>query len=104
MIHNYERKFGSLLIHQGGACPIARSQGVYAVPSELHHARMHDKGWARKKYPLFIDSIANLMAVNHDFHMNRGSYGQWTETKVAWFEARMRNNPKLARKWNCEVP
>ncbi len=71
-ISNYEKKFHTLVNRQGGCCAIAAANGEFATPTELHHARCHDTKWSRMKWPLFIDSIVNLMAVSHEWHMKRG--------------------------------
>ena len=76
MIPEYQWKFNYLYGRQQGRCPIAESKGVcYAVPTSLHH-RLHNTKTNRKLYPLFIDSIWNLMAVNHHWHLSYGSYGK----------------------------
>ena len=100
-ISNYEKKFHTLVNRQGGCCAIAAANGEFATPTELHHARCHDPKWSRMKWPLFIDSIVTLMAVSHEWHMKRGGFGHWPERQIEWFEARMRNNPVLAARWNC---
>ena len=100
-IPNYEKKFHTLVARQGGCCAIAAAHGEIAAPTELHHARCHNTKWARAKWPLFIDSIVNLLAVSHEWHMKRGGFGHWPESQIEWFEARMRKNPVLAARWNC---
>ena len=100
-ISNYEKKCHTLVARQGGCCAIAAAHGEFAAPTELHHARCHDTKWARTKWPLFIDSLVNLLAVSHEWHMKRGGFGHWPESQIEWFAARMRKNPVLAARWNC---
>lgn len=67
-----------LLQHQQGKCPIAKSKGASAFPEELHHSHLHNREMNRKRFPLLIDSLWNLVAVSHKYHMENGS---WTPTK-----------------------
>jgi hypothetical protein len=101
MVANYERKFQYLWHHQHGRCPIAWSEGWFELPTELHH-RAHRTKWARRRFPLFIDSVWNLMAVAHDWHMRYPSFG-----KISWLEAERREqflerHPAIARAVNME--
>ena len=97
MTNDAWRKVWAILIaHQGGGCAIAQAHGDWAAPTERHHARIHDKRWVRARYPLFVDSVFNLMLVDHGQHMQHGGFGKWPEKKVEWYERRMRANPALA--------
>lgn len=102
MIKNYEKKFAYLVRKQGGICPIAKTRDKWAeAPTELHH-RCHRTSWAIKKFPLFIDSLWNLMAVNHNWHMQWPSFA-----KISFFEAEKREaflqrHPMIAKAVNCE--
>lgn len=91
----------SIQVRQRGCCAIAASRGQWAPIEELHHARIHDLGWARRKYPLFIDSLFNLVGVNHDLHMVNGSWGKWSEARIHLIERGLRRHPEHARKVNC---
>ena len=102
MIAHYDRKFYYLKYRQGGLCPIAKEKKMWAEsPRELHH-RCHRTKWAIKKFPLFINSVWNLVAVCHWAHMQWGSYG-----KISWLEAERREaflkrHSMIARAVNME--
>jgi len=102
VIANYNKKFDYLLYRQRGLCPIAKQKDGFAQPpSDLHH-RCHRTKWATKRFPLFIDSVWNLMAVNHFWHMMWPSYG-----KISWLDAEkreafLRRHPMMARAVNME--
>jgi hypothetical protein len=75
LIPNYEIKMRFLSEVQGGNCAIAADEGKVAPITELHH-RLHQTKENRKCFPLFINSVLNLTAVNHNFHMQRPSFGK----------------------------
>lgn len=75
MIPNYERKLQVIEKLQNGRCAIGADEGLTLPITELHH-RLHNTKTNRKKYPNFIDSIFNLVGVNHDKHMERPSFGK----------------------------
>jgi len=82
-------------------CPIAADKGdTEAIPTELHHCRVHDLKWARRKFPLFINSLFNLVAVNHRWHMQNPSWGKWPEWRVAQIERGLERHPAHAREVN----
>ena len=71
----------------GYHCHIAQDIANKDIPAtEVHHARIHNSKWARKKYPLFIDSLFNLRPVSHSFHMENPSCGKWSEKRVESIE------------------
>lgn len=74
-------------------CKIAESKGLAIKATELHHARMHDTKWARKKYPFFMDSLFNLIPVSHGMHMTHGSWGKWAEGRCAVIEKGLSRHP-----------
>jgi hypothetical protein len=90
---------------QQGLCPIisAKYRGHYKYPrpTELHH-RCHRVGWAVKRFPLFIDSVWNLMAVNHDAHMQWPSFGKISYEEAERREKFLQRHPQIARAVNCE--
>jgi hypothetical protein len=83
-------------------CPIARAHGAMAVPHEIHHARAHNTKANRKRFPHFINSLFNLMAVNHDWHMMYPSFGRWPERKVQWYEDRLAASATMRRRFCCD--
>ena len=92
---NYVNKFNYLECKYGSLCPIAKEQGEIARVDALHH-RHHQTKWARKKFPLFIDSMFNLMPVNNAYHLIRGSYGRISELQAMKYEMFLQRHPKIA--------
>lgn len=99
-IPDYEKKLSILIKRQNGCCAIAAAHGEFAEPTELHHARIINDKWSRMKFPLFIHSLVNLMAVSREWRIRRGGFGHWPERQVAWFEQRMRSNKDLLARWS----
>ena len=60
-------------------CPIALEKyGLNICPDALHHARKHNTKPNQKKYPRFLNSMLNLMAVKNDpYHLANPSFGAW---------------------------
>ncbi len=105
MIPNYRAKFEYLYAKQNGRCAIATSYGRIAAITEreLHHAGRHNTDTDRKLYPLLINSIWNLVAVNHLWHMKYPAWGKQKGT--AWAgsrEAFLQRHPMIAKRINME--
>ena len=77
-IDNYEDLWQYVFNIYGWQCQIAHSKGEYAPPDQLHH-KLHKSLKNMKRFPFFIDSIFNLIPVNHDWHEK---YRNWGKTKV----------------------
>jgi len=102
VIKNYEKKWTYLLRRQHGICPIGKAKDGWAeAPTELHH-RCHRIGWAVRRFPLFMDSVWNLMAVNHNYHMQWPSFGKISYEEAARRERFLQRHPMIARAVNCE--
>ena len=69
---NYEDKLLYLLTHQKHECPICEHWLGLSQPIDLHHQFSNTK-WGKKKYPLFINSVLNLVAVHSECHLNHCS-------------------------------
>lgn len=78
-MYNYEEKVNFLILAQENTCPI--SYGML-FDIELHHALIPNSKANRKKYPKFIDSVYNLMAVNSDAHSKIRSFGACLNEKL----------------------
>jgi hypothetical protein len=76
-IAKYNELFFYISVLWGCMCPIAESHGDWASPESLHH-RLHNRKINRKRFPLFIDSVFNLVAVNDNFHMKYPGWGKFT--------------------------
>ena len=85
----------------GYNCVIAQDMAHMKIPAtEIHHARIHNTKWSRKKYPLFINSVFNLKPVCHSFHMMNPSWGKWSEKRVKTVEDGFKRHPNHARMFN----
>ncbi len=103
MIPNYQAKFEYLYLKQNGRCAIATSHGRIAAITELHHAGRHNTGADRKLYPLLVNSLWNLVAVNHLWHMKYPAWGKQKGTEWASKrEAFLGRHPRIAKKLNME--
>jgi len=91
----YKAKFSYLYIRQNGLCPIAKEYGRGAKPNALHH-KLHNTIENKKAFPLFINSIFNLVAVNNDWHLKNGSWGRMTEREAAKWERFLERHYKIA--------
>ena len=101
MTHYYE-KYYYLLRRQDGFCPIAKMEGWADSPTELHH-RLHNTKVNRRKYPLLIDSVWNLVAVAHWAHIKHPSWGKMTYLEAAKRQAFLERHPCIAAAVNMEV-
>ena len=101
---NYEAKWAYLTSKTKGICPIAKDKEGWAEPAtELHHI-IHNTKVNRKLYPLLIDSVWNLVAVNHYWHMKYPTFGRpygW-QMKAVRREAFLERHPMIAKAVNME--
>ena len=99
----YFSKFKYLVLRkdfQYMECPIAKSLGKRLVKADaLHHAGIHNTGENRARFPLVVHSLINLLPVNNNFHLIRGSYGIKPDS---WAEAWQRFLSKPAH-WKCRI-
>lgn len=103
MIPNYQAKMSYLSAKYRGCCGIAQRFDKYAHITELHH-RCHNTKANRRKYPLFINSVWNLMPVNHDWHMRHGSAGKIFDLEALNRERFLQQHPQIAVIVNFEIP
>jgi len=75
-IHNYKELFFYVSVVWGCMCPIAASHNKWASPESLHH-RLPNSKINRKRFPLFIDSVFNVVPVDDNFHMKYPGWGQY---------------------------
>jgi len=96
---NYDRKVYLVTERHGWQCVSCKR----VMAGELGHCRIGNSKWARKKYPLFIDSIANLMPqCNHCNSYAARSYGRWPEHRVAKWQMFLERHPRMAAMLNGE--
>ena len=93
MIPRYEEKADLLYNKFHGLCQIAMSQDKIAPCTELHHYRVHNTKYNRKKFPLLVNSILNLIPVNHAYHMQKPSFGIITDHQAGLIERYLERNP-----------
>lgn len=97
---NYEEKFKYLSQRCKGICPIGvEKYGTVDRVTELHHL-LHNTRIHRRKYPLFIDSMLNLMPVAHKNHMAWPSYGKIFDYQAKRYEDFLEKHPKIAKMVN----
>lgn len=96
-----QRLFTWLWHRQNGCCAISGTVLNWGW-AQVHHARVHDSRWARRRFPLFIDSIFNCVLVDPGAHQEHGGWGHWPIRKVEWYERRLAANPRMARWANRE--
>ena len=103
MIHLYRLKFQYLIDSQKRKvnmvyCVITYNKsGKYKSPEELHHYRMHNTKINRRRYPLLIDSLLNLLPVYNAFHIWNSSWGKISEFQADKIETFLFNHPKAER-------
>jgi hypothetical protein len=80
----------------------------YVIPdtekmiTDLHH-RVHKSKWRIKVYPLFIDSLLNLVGMNNSNHINNNSRFKITDLKAEKYQRFLENHPKIAKFVNGEL-
>ena len=94
---NYEAKMRYIQTRQHGLCAIGKSRSESFPITELHHM-MHNIKMNRRRYPLYIDSVWNLIGVSHDRHMMDPYWGRINLLEADRREAFLRRHPKIA-KW-----
>ncbi len=109
MIPHYEEKFQYLLNKQDREkgfvyCPIMWDRNVYIQPDCLHHAKVHNTKINRKRYPLLIDSLLNLIPVWNAGHINCGSWGKISEYNADKIERFLKRHVKATRFVNLLEP
>jgi hypothetical protein len=62
--------------------------------TELHH-RLHNTKVNKKKYPLFLNSMLNLMPVCNMYHLTNPSYGKITDYQADKYERFLERHPKI---------
>ena len=98
---NHDAKLNYLAHKQKLLCPIAQAHSGCALPEELHH-RLHNTKVNRRLYPLFINSVWNLYAVNHNYHMMYGSFGNISVLEAGKREAFLQRHSMIAAAINMD--
>jgi len=93
-IPHYEKKFWYIYKHQSGRCVIGSSEN-WILPMDALHHKLHNTKVNRKKYPLFIHSILNLVGVFNALHLVRGSWGRITDIEAQKYEDFLIRHPNI---------
>lgn len=100
-MEHYIPKAEYLYIKQKGRCAITGKSltgGPYYW--DLHHAGIHNSKVNRKLYPLFIDSVWNLMLADHEAHLNCPLWGRISYIEADHRERFLRRHPMIAQAMN----
>lgn len=95
MILNYNIKKEYLLKRQYFLCPIDGISLSGNNNSDLHH-KCHNTKWRRKKFPLFLNSLLNLVAVDHLSHMQNPSAFKIHDIQAEKYEKFLERHPKIS--------
>ena len=98
---HHEAKWRYLYARQHFKCAILAANapllcGPKYPPVELHHTHCHNTRNNRKQFPLFIDSVWNLVLVSEYGHARFRSWGRWSYERCARVEAFLRRHPMIA--------
>lgn len=103
MIYLYQTKFQYLTDrqkrkHKMVYCIITYNRsGKYKSPDALHHYLVHDTKINRRRYPLLLDSLMNLLPVVNAYHIWNSSWGKISEFQADKVETFLFNHPKAHR-------
>ena len=97
----YKEKFEYLASRNNWRCPIALERDVIAQVTDLHH-KLHNTKVNRKLYPLFIDSMLNLVPVNNAWHLKYPSWGREPYYRAEKYESFLNRHPKVFMFVNME--
>lgn len=101
-MNNYQEKFEYLANRNNWRCPIALEKDAIAQVTDLHHYRVHNTKVNRKLYPLFIDSMLNLVAVNNAWHLKNPSWGREPYFEAEKYELFLSRHPKIDKFLNMK--
>jgi len=102
-MNNYIHKVQYLYRRQKGLCAITGEPLQAHYKQDLHHAGVYNTKVNRKLYPLFIDSVWNLVLVDHEAHLDRPLYGRISYREADHREAFLRRHPMIAQAMNMET-
>jgi len=92
---NYLSKMSYLIKHQKNYCAISGKTIYDTSVIDLHH-RSHNEKWRRKRFPLFLNSILNLQAVDHVEHLQNGSANKIHDLKAEQYEKFLERHPSIS--------
>lgn len=107
MMDNYDMKRQVLYQLQHGRCPVTNKPLDDYV--DMHHAGKPGTKWNRRRWPLLIDSVINLMLVDPGRHMGHGLAAKtaralpprWPDWLADEIEETLIDDPDLADAVNC---
>ena len=94
---NYLEKLEYLLKHQKHVCPVCNrwlSLGRNIV--ELHH-KCHKAKWRSRSYPLFIDSLLNLVVLHKRCHTENRSCFKISDYNANKINNFLKKHPKIEK-------
>ena len=94
-MRNYINKFYYLIDKQNHRCAISGELLQSSNGIDLHHL-CHNTSWRRKKFPLFLNSLLNLRAVDHLQHLSNGSALKISDMKAEQYEDFLKRHPKIS--------
>ena len=93
-VDNYQQKFDYLCFRQDFLCAISNGL-LYPSNTDLHHL-MHNNKWRRNKFPLFLNSVLNLRAVDHDEHLKHPSSLKIHDLQAEKYERFLERHPMIS--------
>ena len=93
-IPDYEKKFTHLFMHQNGRCAITGAVLTKDKKIDMHHVYAK-KGWRCKLYPLYIDSVWNLVLAFNDSHTTKTKPKPPPEWKIRKAEGLLAMHPGI---------
>lgn len=92
LIDRQRKKYGMVF------CPIFyKLKGRYKTPDALHHFKIHNTDINKKRYPLLIDSLLNLVPVFNSYHIQNNSWGKISEYQADKIERFLERHPKASQ-------
>jgi hypothetical protein len=92
---NYQDKFEYLANRCNWTCMIGWNKKKDIIPIDSLHHLCHNTKVNRKRYPLFIDSLLNLMPVSSHYHLKNPSYGKIMDRQAEKYERFLERHPKI---------
>ncbi len=80
---NYEIKLNFMLRKQNKTCPGTGKK--FKEKPDIQH-RCHKSKWRKLKFPDFIDSVLNLILLDHTFHLSNASYMKIQDLKAEKYQ------------------
>lgn len=83
MITNDRKEW--ILRHQGNRCKVCK-RSLTGKAVDFHHAGQHNTKANRLNFPLFLNSVLNVVAVCRECHDNHPSHGRMSNIQAELYE------------------